>query len=99
MRHFEASRLQFPNPLASPATVSHEARIRERVKVLGDRLTCDFGPFTQARDREWSVEAEPRNDTEAPRIPQGSEHGRGFGQLPLPGVTGARHGGRSTPTL
>ena len=76
------------------ATASHEARIGERVKVLGDRLTCDFGPFTQARDREWSVEAKPRNDTEARRIAQGSEHGRRFGQLRLRGVTGARHGGR-----
>ena len=42
--------------------VAHQARIGERVKVLGDRLACNLGPFTEARDREWSADAEPRDN-------------------------------------
>ena len=46
----ETARLELPDLLASASHVLGESRRRQRVEVLGDRLTGDPGTFAQPRD-------------------------------------------------
>ena len=44
VRHFQASRFQFPNAFAPVAAAAHQTCVGEGLQVLGDRLACDLGP-------------------------------------------------------
>jgi eukaryotic-like serine/threonine-protein kinase len=79
-RHLQAARLELPDLLASGPHVAGQARQRQRVEVLGDRLTRDAGSLTEAGDRQWTLGAEPGDDLEPRLVAQRREHRRALVQ-------------------
>jgi len=87
MRYLQTFRLQFPYPFAAVTMPAHQACIGKCVKVLGDRLTADFGTIAQASDRQWTIPAKPRNDAQPGRVAEGGKYRNRLGQLRLCGAT------------
>src|SRR5262249_13259333 len=75
----EAAGPDLPDPLAAAAQAPDQARLGERVEMLGDRLPRDASALGQADDGERPIGAETRHQLEARLVAEGGEDRSGPG--------------------